>query len=511
MFPTTEQEVKKERQHGFTTQIRLEQLWTDLARDNVGMFIEYMTDGERPPANHHKDWLYYLVHPAYKRVLIIASREFAKSHIAVYHMAWYIGHNPKTTNIITSVASKQAKERMENLRGIMELPRYKNVFPHIHIDNSRKDTQTEFSVWSDKWNPADPNAKVMSYQAWRSLYGTHYNFTYPTIKIAGLTSREIIGSRISGLGLIDDPQDEISSATEEMRQKTVKLIKTNILNSAQKDAKVVIITTRWAETDVAATMKEQKKANGTPVWKTIETPAINEQGESNWPELWPLERLQDKREEVGEIMFQTQYLNNPFGASSGMFEMKHLVKDLPEPLPDFDKIIISTDLASAKTAGADWTVICLIARDNRKPFGMYILDGVRVKVNFDEGINLAAKKADEWFEIYKQLDGIIFEVPASRAAAQTLKLKRLDLPIVEVPTKGDKAIRLESVALKAQGGNLYINQKLPFIQAVYSELIGFPKASKDDICDCFSLPLQQVNWSTGTGSGYTEIKSSFLI
>ena len=45
-------------------------------------------------------------------------------------------------------------------------------------------------------------------------------------------------------------------------------------------------------------------------YKVFEHPAIGKDGESYWPEAWPIERLERRRTEIGSIIFELVYQGN---------------------------------------------------------------------------------------------------------------------------------------------------------------------------------------------------------
>jgi predicted phage terminase large subunit-like protein len=483
-----------------------EAIIAERARKNLGFFSWYLS--ERTPARHHIEWMKAILDPDVNRVLIVAPRESAKTFLSVYTMAWWIGHKPQSTNIICSVSSQQASDRLDMLKQLIELPRYKNVFPYVYPDKQRPYNTQEMNVWASRWPGSN---KDITYNSYRTAVATHGDPKNPTVFAAGITSSKIIGRRFNGIALVDDPHDSKNSATEDQRLKVEKFFNENILGGVQAGGKVVVITTRWAETDLAGKLMDKRTMTGEPVWKVIDTPAISPEGESYWPEYWPLDKLQAKREEVGDIMFETMYMNNPIGMSAGLFKPEHLANDLPGELPEFDKVVVSTDMALSKNSSSDYTVIAVIARDKRKPFGYYLLHMFRDRVNFDEGLQEVARMCDFAFEKYGRLDNVLFELPFALPWAEELKARRPDLPVLKVAVKGDKATRLGGVAVKAQAKLFYVNMEMPTYHALRSEFLGFPKAAHDDICDAVALPLQLDSWHYGLTSSVQYINSPYLL
>lgn len=421
----------------------------------------------------------------------------------VYTMAWLIGKNPMSTNFIGSVTASQSQDRLQMIREIIEYnPRFKNVFPGVEIDYHRTNNKSEFTVWCSQWN-----GRTVDYGTYRGVVARLGDLKNPTLFAAGAGSSAIIGRRFSGMVLVDDPHSEANSATEDLRNKLEDWFNRTLLPCVKEEGRVAVISTRWAETDLSGRLKEKPH-----IWKTVEHCAIDADGNSYWPEYWPVEKLESKREEVGSVMFDLMYMNNPYGLSSGQFTIDNLRQPLPDPLPEIKSLVVSVDFALTEKAASDYSVFTAVARDTDKRYGVYVLDMLRGKFDFDTALNELAKFCDLIFEKYGRLDRVLFEHQALTVPAeQEIRQRRPDLPVAMVPLRGDKGTRLNGgLAVKAQANNLYINLDMKDYRALVSELISFPKGAHDDIADSLSLPIQ--HWgSSDVKSGIIHINSPFML
>lgn len=426
----------------------------------------------------------------------------------VFLMAWLIGKAPWTTNFIGSVSRDQSRARVGTIKETIEInPRFKNVFPHVHMDYSKPLTVDQFSVWSERWGNS-PN--LIDHKIYRSLITRYGEPKDATLFGAGAGSSAVVGKRFSGMSLIDDPHDAKNSASEDLRRKAGLWFDGTFLPCVKESGKVAVITTRWAETDLAGQIMNKLRFSGDKIWDVLDIPAILPNGDSYWPEEWPLSRLMAKEEEVGIIVFELMYKNNPLGLSDGEFTLDMLRKDLPNPLPEIKDITISLDLAATDRTYSDYCVFTAHARDMAKPYNVYILDAVREKFAFATVLDQVAAFSDKIFDEYGRLDAVLFEKQSFQSGwSQELESRRADLPVQVVPIKGDKTTRLKAVALKAQSGRMFINQMIPSLPAMQSELIAFPKAQHDDYPDSLSLPFQY--WGIGEqDSGIIVVKSDKL-
>lgn len=507
----------------YISTLHAEQYWVERSRANVADYITYLTDGVMSPANHHLEWLYAIFRPGARFVNIIAFPGSGKTTIISYAISWLIGERPDLTNIICSVSVDQAKDRLRTVLETIELnPRYHNVFPWINLDNKRPKNATSFTAWSTRWDHRA--ADTLDYAAWRSLIARYGHPKDHTLYATGITAKGLVGKRVSGIAMIDDPHDEQNSSTEEQRQKVVTFVRKTLIGRLVpgKTSRCVIISTRWAETDVSGRCAEEKRRDGTPVWETIVTPVQDEDGLPTWPQVWGQQDIKDRAEEVGgddSPMFQLLYLNNAIGLASGEFDEAILSRPLPEPLPEIDELYISCDFARSESQLSDYSVYTAVARwadptNPKLPFCVGVLDIERFKKRkIKDKIDNLVEFVDKIFGIYGKLNYVLIEEKDSDGEEQDIRAEYPDIPVKVVKTKGEKDTRLNAFAARAQLGRVYFNVHMKYYQAMKSELLSFPRGRHDDICDSLSLPFQLEGWRLrGRGrSGTKKINSPYLL
>lgn len=494
--------------------------WMKQSRDNFADYFFYMT-GQRM-ADHHIDWAYSVLAEDSSKTNIIAPRGSGKTTLLNMLISWYKGKKPYTSSAIICASHEQAKERLQDVKSIMESQKYKNVFPEIQIDDNRPNTSGDFSVWSLRWKD---EKEIINYRQWRDRVRSNKDLSAKdsSLRAAGLSSKAIPGKRFTGLVVADDLHDEQNSATEEQRIKVETLFKKTLIGCMTPKARIVLICTRWAETDLSGRLMADKKRDGTPIWKTIEVKAINADGTSYWPEIWPIDLLEERRELIGEVMFQLMYMNNPLGMSSGEITIDMLRNAIDwDRIHDkdfhFDEIVISTDVAESLTLAADYSVFNVQGKrkivDPKKKyplFEIYILKIWRGRVKQDDFTTELADLYQEVIDEYGWCDAVLFEKQGMQGAwVDDLKSKNPAINVIEVQTKGNKEERFKSPAARIQQGKYYFNVKMKNYEAMCSELIAFPSGPHDDIVDSFSLPYSYWGITTGRGAGRKVVKSNLL-
>lgn len=501
--PTTSEGTP--RTHGFITVARAEAYWIEEARKDPLAFIYYVTG--KKPAKHHIDWVKAVL--SHELVNIIAFRESGKTTVLVSLMAWIIAKDPLKTHFIGSVSAGQAEDRLDMIRELIETnTRFHNVFPHIHIDQRRTNNKSEFTVWSSEGG--------MDYGGYRTLVSLKGDMKNPTICAFGIGSSQVIGKRISGLGLIDDIHSEKNSATAALRQKVDNWFNGTFLPLLTPTGRVAVICTRWAPDDQSGRLKDKVNEFGEPLWYTLETPVclVNKEGvlhSPTWPDNFPMERVHRTRAKVGPVMFELMYMNNPLGMSANMFTIDMLRKPLPSPLPELSSVVVSVDLAVTERASSDYTVFAAIGRDSKRKFyDMFVLDLFRDRVGTDQVVDALIEFCNRVSTEFP-IEWVLFENQSvTLTTFNEFKARESGYKPKLVSLKGDKGARLTGVSLKASRGGFHINQEMEELAALQSELLAFPKVDHDDIVDALTLPTQL--WgSTERSSGIVKVKSPFML
>lgn len=486
-----------------------------------------LSGGAMPAPKHHYSWYYYVcLDTEYDHVNIIGPRESAKSQFAENALSWVIGNYPWDTNMVICASKDLAEKRLDRVKSIIKnSAQFKEIFPWIQIDDHQPNRVDEFTVWSTRY--IDQSGVVhegLTYSDWRSIIDMMHERD-PSLTAYGILGR-MTGKRISRLILLDDIMDDMSSASESQRDKIFNRVQGTVSGFMKPTARMLNLCNRWHEEDVGGRFMKIKRANGSYVWKTFQLNAIDEKGRSYWPEYWPLERLQAKEEEIGAAMFRATYMNNPVGFGSGLFKEEHIKVPLPDPLPEFEEIYISTDLAY--TDEGDFTVAVALGKfkPERGPFKICVLQMIRGKWNLVNSFKNIFLFADWVVEKYGRLDGILFEKQGIQGATVKEKFKTeveqngRAYPYRLVSIMGTKGDRAKFLSVKAQSGDLYFNQKIVYDHpAIISELLGIKEsgktaASHDDIVDALSLPGQMPSWASGGSvfeSGVGYVKSDLLL
>jgi len=439
------------------------------------------------PAPHHVQWFKEILDPRNNRILIVSSREFGKTMTVVALATWYMGHYPDRTNVLASVAAAQAQKRLDNIKDIISAnDTYKHIFPWVKRNPHLSWNSSEFNIVDDR----------LSYANFRNKRIQQDGGNPPTFYATGMEGKGLIGSRITGLAIVDDPHDQDASFSQTTRERAIEWYFNTFINCLLPTAKSIIITTRWHEMDLAGHIKEFFPGQ----YKILETPAEweDEKGirHSNWAEQWSMDRLMAKEAEIGTRLYRALFCCDVYALAGKTFKIEWLNNQLPEELPDLKYVLISVDPAVTVKKSSDFTAISLCGWDAK--FNFYLLGLWNLKLHpRDLGIRLQ-QIYDQAIRDYKHCERVIIEKAAQQTLISDNLINDTSLPILGVNYHGNKETKANNLAVLASNGKFFANWKETWANALRSQMLSFPNTSgKDDMVDSIA---QAANYMLQNGA-----------
>lgn len=417
------------------------------ARKDFGFFCSYYLEEHftLPPAEFHYE-LYKLLMTE-KRVAVAAPREHAKSTVVNLGFVLYaICFKLKNFIIITSDTDTQAKYFLWSIKTELE---------------SNEKLREDFGdlTTTDKWSESDfitrNEIRVLARGAGASMRGLRYKSHRPDLII------------------VDDLENDEAVNTELQRKKTENWFKRVLLNCVGPGGQVFIIGTILHHDSLL--MKLLKD----PKWKSVKYQAIKEDGTPLWPERWPIERLQDKKEEIGTLNFAQEFMNDPVDEDSLLFNEDHIVWADPEEIAGKTlDIVCFVDPSLGGSRKADFSAIVTIGRDPMTGI-IYVLDAWIERVP-------PLRLMEKLFEIYDRfkhmmigIEVVAFQKVLSLWIQEKSRESAAYLPIQEVNQGGiSKEARITRLSPLVENGTLRFLKTVS--RRLIDQLVQFPKGDHDD-------------------------------
>jgi len=302
-----------------------------------------------------------------------------------------------------------------------------------------------------------------------------------------------VGTGIAGFrakfGLIDDPIRSRQDADSELiRDRIWDWYINDFRTRLVPGAAEVLIQTRWHEDDLAGRALNHQQ------WEVISLPAIAEAGDQLGREIGePLwedgdygygEQLQELRKTTPPRTWSALYQQAPSPEDGDYWKADWLKPYDKAPAAGTLRVYGGSDYAVSSDSG-DYTVHAVVGID---PEGrMYLLDLWRKQAS-----------SDVWVEAFCDL---VIEHKPIGWAEETGQIKSGVGPWIEkrqrerrafvyreqFPTRGDKAIRAQSMRGRMALDGLYVPTHASWYPAFRSELLSFPAGKHDDCVDAIGL------------------------
>lgn len=308
-----------------------------------------------------------------------------------------------------------------------------------------------------------------------------------------------IAGRRADLVVIDDPVRSREDADSELiRNKTWDWYKSDLYTRLKPGGRIVLIQTRWHEDDLAGRLLEDAKTGGDQ-WDVISLPAIAEQndplerapGEALWPEWENGDELARKRRAVGPRDWSALYQQRPAPEDGDYFKADWLKPYDRAPASETLRIYGGSDYA-VTADGGDYTVHVVVGLD---PEGrMYLLDLWRKQAASDAWVEafcdlVIEHKPIGWAEEQGQIKAGVGPYLDRRQRERQAYCSR-----EAFPTRGDKAVRAQSIRGRMALEGLYVPINAPWYPALRSELLSFPAGKHDDQVDALGLVGQLLDY-----------------
>lgn len=406
--------------------------------------------------------------------------------------AWYLGRNPDHYVVTATYAQELADDFGRKVKNQIEDATYQLVFPGVTLADDSKSAK-RFHI----------NGTLGGYEHSTSQRGAFY-----AVGVGGpLTGRG------AHLLLIDDPVKNREDADSEIiRKKTKDWYTSTAYTRLMPGGRVIVIQTRWHEDDLAGWLLSEHKHEG---WEVLDLPAIDDAGKPLWPEQYDLGELERIKRALPPRDWSALYQQRPTPDEGDYFKSEWLKPFDQEPDRKTLRIYGGSDYA-VTADGGDYTVHAVVGLD---PDGrMYLLDLWRKQASSDVWVeswcDLVLKwKPMEWAEEQGQIKagvGPFLERRAREKKAYTVR--------TQFPTRGDKAVRAQSMRGRMAMDGLYIPAHAPWRADFEAELLHFPAGVHDDQVDAIGLVGQLLDrmlagkkpddpTKKSGGNGYRPVRS----
>ena len=351
-----------------------------------------------------------------KRVLHLYPREHAKTTlITLGFTLWCVCNETKRNIVIVSDSVAQAREFLRNIK--TELETNEKIIEDYgemkgnKANGGKWDEQHVITANQIQIKVLSPNAAVRGLQF-------NYRFTY----FDNEKGRDVTASKTQrpDLFILDDILNDKFIKNKQVRDKLDNWFFGAMINALDSETgDVFVIGTVIHHDDLLSRMyKDDERTAG---WKKSKSPAcrFNAQGEMIdilWPGRWPMEKLLQRKVEIGSLAFAREFLLNPVDEHASYFNKMwyrfftdySLPASVQEnllgrgffPPPDDLLLVTSIDPNAKRKDTSDYTVVATIGFSPTTRC-YYVIDMWRERPTPQQQIQQMIHQARRWGKQYR--------------------------------------------------------------------------------------------------------------
>ena len=209
----------------------------------------------------------------HKQINIIAPRGHAKSSIvAGVYPLWHLMMDQGVKVIVlVSRTQSHATKLMGTIKDVLDYSQeFRYFFGYWGQNSARKWTNTEIEL--------KDGSIIICKGTGQQIRGIKHGNQRPTLLI------------------LDDPEDEVNTKTSEAMEYNLRwLLQSGVPSLDPLRGRICVIGTPQHERCMVETLKDMKG------WKNLQFSPDLESGTALWPEVWPIDKLKQKKEELDSI------------------------------------------------------------------------------------------------------------------------------------------------------------------------------------------------------------------
>jgi predicted phage terminase large subunit-like protein len=402
-----------------------------------------------------------------------------------YFPAWMAGRFPGKEMILVSYEARFAGEWGGKAREVVE--EFGPDLFGVYMDESQNAR--------DNWRAGLPASQLQGSGSFASenisrLAGDQ--FVYFQMRTAGANG-PITGKGAHVL-IVDDPVKNAESViTDTSRDKMWDWWVSTAYTRLMKNGSAIVVQTRWHEDDLAGRLIEQSES-GEEEWDIINLPAIaedndplgREPGEALWPEMFPVERLEQIKTTQGPYWFSALYQGHPTPLEGGILKRDWMQHRYLEP-PNMHRVVQSVDAAFKTGVGNDFSVISTWGTDS---VDYYLLDVWRARVEFPD---LKRAISDNFYK-WNPSGVYVEDAAAGQSIIQEMQRETM-IPVIPKPVWGNDISRATAISGMFQAGKVKLPMRAPWLAEWIEEHVGFPNAAHDDQVTSTYYALEELGLS----------------
>ena len=383
-----------------------------------------------------------------KRLIVTMPPRHCKSLLcSQLFPAWYLGRNASKQIICATYSDELSRDFGRKVRNILNTQEYQAIF----------------------------NTKLAEDSAAINKFNTTKEGVYIGTGVGGS-----ITGRGADLFLIDDPiKGREEADSEVMRKKLwewyISVARTRLMPGGA----IVVIQTRWHKDDLVGKLLKDKSED----WEVLNMPAINEEEEPLWPQMWSLEELLKTKNAIGGREWSCLYQGVPADPENQVFH-QDMIRYYDAVPPGDMPIVMTVDPAFKQKKTSDYSCIMICGKDKGRT---YVLDYVNKKLLPNDLISEILRLYNKWKPHYVGIEAFAAQSVIGFYLQEKMVTEGVQFSWQEIRQKGDKITKIKRLEPYFRNGQILIKREHSDLEA---QLLEFPQGDHDDIIDALQMSFE---------------------
>ena len=228
-------------------------------------------------------------------------------------------------------------------------------------------------------------------------------------------------------------------------------------------------------------------------FNALRIPVMNENGESNWAERFPVEEILEEKEAwraLGKLdIWEREKMCIAISPERQTFKKEYFMYYAPTELKLEDCSIYTTvDLAISQKESADYTVVCTVAvnPDNK----WFILDIDFDRYDPSQTIDAIFRAVQKYKPLYVGVEKVAYQASVKHYLEKEMPKRNIWFTVKDLEASSRKELRIATLQPRFKSGSVWFPMGAKFLTELESELQSFPKGLHDDLIDALAYISQ---------------------
>lgn len=290
--------------------------------------------------------------------------------------------------------------------------------------------------------------------------------------------------------LIDDPQDLADSLSDSIQEHDYEWFLSDIIFLGKKTRIFFIGNNLGAKCLIEQVIDNKEVLK----FKTVRIPIINEVGESNWPEQFPVDEIKEEKDawrSMGKLdIWEREKMCIAVSPESQLFKKDYFKYYAQNELKmEGCSIFVTVDLAISEKETADFTSICAVAVNSENNW--FVLDIDFGRYNPSQTLDGIFTMVQKYKPIYVGIEKVAYQAALRHFVEKEMPKRNIWFTIKDLEAKEKKELRISALQPRFKSGTIWFPMGAKFLTELESELLSFPKSLHDDLLDSLAY-IEQI-------------------